>query len=67
MTVPWPLQPASYNGVPFYVEVGSRASGRRIGARQVISCFKPEDRHIFLSMARAAVTYLNECAAKANR
>ena len=30
MPVPYPLQPASYNGVPFHVETAGRASGRRI-------------------------------------
>lgn len=30
MPVPYPLQPASYKGVPFYVETGGRSSGRRI-------------------------------------
>src|ERR1035437_5914135 len=35
MTVPWPLQAASYNGIPFFVEAQSRASGRRTVIKEI--------------------------------
>lgn len=35
MAVPWPLQPASYNGIQFFVQAQSRASGRRIVPKEV--------------------------------
>src|ERR1035437_4775229 len=35
MTVPWPLQAASYNGIPFFVEANSRASGRRTVTKEI--------------------------------
>jgi prophage DNA circulation protein len=35
MNVPWPLQPASFAGILFYVEAQSRTSGRRVVSKEI--------------------------------
>ena len=56
MPVPYPLQPASYNGVPFYVEAESRASGRRIVAHEFPKKDIPYSEDMGRRIRRFAVT-----------
>src|ERR1035437_10233308 len=56
MTAPYPLQPASFCGIPFFVEVNSRASGRRQVSKEYPKLDRPSTEDMGRRIRKVSVT-----------